>query len=154
MGAGDTMIRAARSDELALLQTLEQAAGAPFRELAMHAIADDQAPSLEGLAAFVQAGEHGLSLMPTTLPSPTCWWTCSTAVRTLSRSRSSRLRSAWPRCSAARPRGHLGAAARSGGIDPDHVHRRAMERALLRAAWFPAPMRYRADAGPASRPRS
>jgi GNAT superfamily N-acetyltransferase len=50
------MIRAARSDELALLQTLEQAAGAPFRELAMHAIADDQAPSLEGLAAFVHAG--------------------------------------------------------------------------------------------------
>jgi hypothetical protein len=30
--AGDSMIRAARSDEILLLQTLEQAAGAPFRE--------------------------------------------------------------------------------------------------------------------------
>ncbi len=35
------MIRAARSDGLLLLQTLELAAGAPFRELAMYAIADD-----------------------------------------------------------------------------------------------------------------
>jgi GNAT superfamily N-acetyltransferase len=50
------MIRAARSDELSLLQTLEQAAGAPFRELAMHSIADDEPPSLEDLAAFQQSG--------------------------------------------------------------------------------------------------
>jgi hypothetical protein len=52
------MIRAARSDEISLLQTLKQAAGAPFREAAIHAIADDAPPSLEGLAAFVQAGQR------------------------------------------------------------------------------------------------
>lgn len=50
------MIRAARSDELPLLQTLEQAAGAPFRELAMHSIADDEPPSLADLATFQQNG--------------------------------------------------------------------------------------------------
>jgi GNAT superfamily N-acetyltransferase len=50
------MIRAARGDELPLLQTLEQAAGAPFRELAMYSIADDASPSLEDLAAFQQNG--------------------------------------------------------------------------------------------------
>jgi hypothetical protein len=65
--AGDTLILAARSDELSLLRFLEQAAGAPFRELPMHAVADDEAPSLASLAAFVQLGEHGSSLMLTTL---------------------------------------------------------------------------------------
>ncbi|MGH3974998.1 MAG: GNAT family N-acetyltransferase [Pseudonocardiaceae bacterium] len=46
------MIRAARADDLPVLRELERAAGASFRDLGMHAIADDPPPSLAELAVF------------------------------------------------------------------------------------------------------
>ncbi len=50
------MIRAARADDLPALRELERAAGAPFRGLGMHAVADDPPPSLADLAVFQNDG--------------------------------------------------------------------------------------------------
>jgi len=50
------MIRLARADDLPALRELERAAGAPFRELVMAAIADDEPPSLAVLASFQEDG--------------------------------------------------------------------------------------------------
>ncbi|GAB3284027.1 GNAT family N-acetyltransferase [Parasphingorhabdus pacifica] len=50
------MIRRARGDDLPVLRDIERAAGAPFRNLGMDAIADDDPPSIEDLSAFQQAG--------------------------------------------------------------------------------------------------
>ena len=50
------MIRLARARDLPLLQRIEQAAGAPFRTLGMDAVADDEPPTIEHLAAYQQAG--------------------------------------------------------------------------------------------------
>lgn len=51
-----TVIRPARLEDLALLRELERAAGAPFRDLGMTAIADDDPPSIAELADFQQDG--------------------------------------------------------------------------------------------------
>ncbi len=50
------MIRAARADDLPVLRELERAAGASFRNLGMHAVADDPPPSLAELAVFQHEG--------------------------------------------------------------------------------------------------
>jgi GNAT superfamily N-acetyltransferase len=50
------MIRAARADDLPALRELERAAGASFRSLGMHAVADDPPLSLAELAVFQYAG--------------------------------------------------------------------------------------------------
>ncbi|NEE01940.1 GNAT family N-acetyltransferase [Phytoactinopolyspora halotolerans] len=50
------MIRRARGDELEILQEVERAAGAPFREVGMDLIADDDPPSISELAEFQRAG--------------------------------------------------------------------------------------------------
>ena len=61
-------IRAGGEEDLRLLQDLERAAGAPFRELGMDAVADDDPPPLgllrraaraDGLWIAVDAGVHG-----------------------------------------------------------------------------------------------
>lgn len=48
------MIRAARFHDLPALRELERAAGAAFRELGMHAVADDEPMSIAALAVFQQ----------------------------------------------------------------------------------------------------
>ncbi|WP_409494027.1 GNAT family N-acetyltransferase [Amycolatopsis sp. cmx-11-12] len=50
------MIRLAVPEDLPVLQDIERAAGEPFRALGMAAIADDDPPSLEDLAAYRNAG--------------------------------------------------------------------------------------------------
>ncbi|GHF47002.1 GNAT family N-acetyltransferase [Streptomyces morookaense] len=49
-------IRAARVDELSVLQDIERAAGECFREIGMPEIADDEPPSLGELARHQRAG--------------------------------------------------------------------------------------------------
>jgi GNAT superfamily N-acetyltransferase len=49
-------IRPVRADELPLLQDIERAAGAPFRDLGMTAIADDEPPALDTLEGYRRAG--------------------------------------------------------------------------------------------------
>ena len=49
-------IRPVRKDELACLQDIEQAAGAPFAEIDKCEVAEDEPPSLETLAAYQQQG--------------------------------------------------------------------------------------------------
>ncbi len=48
--------RPAREDEIAALQEIERRAGAPFAEVGMSAVADDEPPSWEVLRAFVTEG--------------------------------------------------------------------------------------------------
>ena len=50
------MIRTARPDDLPALRELERAAGAPFRDLGMTAVADDEPPSIADLAGFQDKG--------------------------------------------------------------------------------------------------
>lgn len=50
------MVRRARVDDLPALREIERAAGAPFRESGMAAIAEDEPPSLELLAGFQRDG--------------------------------------------------------------------------------------------------
>jgi len=50
------LIRAARPDDLPALRELERAAGAPFRDLGMTAVADDEPPSVADLAVFQEDG--------------------------------------------------------------------------------------------------
>lgn len=50
------MIRSTRVDDLPALRDLERSAGAAFRDLGMHAVADDEPPTIEDLTAFQQAG--------------------------------------------------------------------------------------------------
>ncbi len=50
------MIRPATSEDLAQLQEIERAAGAPFREVGMAVIADDEPPTLPQLQRYVDAG--------------------------------------------------------------------------------------------------
>ena len=50
-----TTIRPARAADLPALQGVERAAGAPFRVLGMHAVADDEPPPLEHLAEYQRA---------------------------------------------------------------------------------------------------
>lgn len=55
-GVADSLIRAARADDLPALRELERAAGTPFRDLGMVAVADDEPPSVADLAAFQEEG--------------------------------------------------------------------------------------------------
>jgi ribosomal protein S18 acetylase RimI-like enzyme len=50
------VIRPARGDELETLRQLEIAAGAPFRDLGMDAVADDTPPSVVALAGALDRG--------------------------------------------------------------------------------------------------
>lgn len=50
------MVRTARCDDLPKLRELERAAGSPFRELGMYAVADDEPPSIADLEAFHDDG--------------------------------------------------------------------------------------------------
>lgn len=50
------MIRPAREVELPALREVERAAGAPFRDLGMDAVADDEPLPVDELAAFQRAG--------------------------------------------------------------------------------------------------
>ena len=50
------MIRTARADDLASLQAVEVAAGEAFRSIGMDAIADDEPPSIDNLAAYAASG--------------------------------------------------------------------------------------------------
>lgn len=50
------MIRQAHVDDLPALRELERAAGAPFRELGMDLVADDDPPAIADLTVFQQAG--------------------------------------------------------------------------------------------------
>lgn len=52
----DVAIRAARTDELDLLRRIEIAAGAPFRDVGMDAVADDAPPSTVVLAGALERG--------------------------------------------------------------------------------------------------
>lgn len=49
------MIRLARSEDLPKLREVERAAGAPFRDLGMGAVADEEPLSVNELALFQQA---------------------------------------------------------------------------------------------------
>ena len=53
--AREIMIRAVRSDELALLVEIERAAGESFRSLGMDVVADDEPASVEELAPYAEA---------------------------------------------------------------------------------------------------
>jgi GNAT superfamily N-acetyltransferase len=50
------MIRAATTEDLIVLQDIERAAGAPFAEIGMTAVADDEPPSMATLREFQRAG--------------------------------------------------------------------------------------------------
>ncbi len=55
-GGVDTAIRAARAEDLPALGQIERAAGASFRTLGMHAVADDPSLSVASLATFQEDG--------------------------------------------------------------------------------------------------
>jgi len=52
----DVVIRLATEPDLPLLPDIERSAGAPFRELGMMAVADDEPPSVEGLRSYLTTG--------------------------------------------------------------------------------------------------
>ncbi|WP_166356149.1 GNAT family N-acetyltransferase [Phytoactinopolyspora limicola] len=56
------MIRVARADDLIALQEIEVAAGAPFRDLGMDMIADDDPPTVADLTAFQVDGRAWVSV--------------------------------------------------------------------------------------------
>ena len=49
-------IRSARPEDLPVLQEIERAAGAPFHDLGMSGVADDEPPSLAALSVFQRHG--------------------------------------------------------------------------------------------------
>ncbi len=51
-----TTIRPARADDLPALREIERAAGRAFAELDMHAVAEDEPPSLQTLQEYADAG--------------------------------------------------------------------------------------------------
>ncbi|MDP9644312.1 GNAT superfamily N-acetyltransferase [Actinopolyspora lacussalsi] len=62
------MIRNARADELPMLREIETAAGAVFREIGMHEIADDEPPTTAELAAFQADGRAWVAVDATDRP--------------------------------------------------------------------------------------
>jgi GNAT superfamily N-acetyltransferase len=58
------IVREARHSDLPSLQEIERAAGAPFAELGMTAVAEDPPPSLEALGEYVTAGRCWVSAGP------------------------------------------------------------------------------------------
>ncbi|HZH04345.1 MAG TPA: GNAT family N-acetyltransferase, partial [Myxococcaceae bacterium] len=58
----------ARPEDLPLLQALERAAGASFRSLGMHKIADDEPPTVGALAAFQRDGRAWVAVDLEDLP--------------------------------------------------------------------------------------
>lgn len=63
------MVRLARVDDLPALREIERAAGAPFREVEMCAIAEDEPPSLEVLAGFQRDGRAWVVVDDTDRPA-------------------------------------------------------------------------------------
>lgn len=55
-GLTPAAVRAARPADLPALRKLERAAGAPFRDLGMAVVADDEPPSVAELARFQEDG--------------------------------------------------------------------------------------------------
>jgi predicted N-acetyltransferase YhbS len=62
------VIRLARSDELPALREVERAAGSPFRDIGMDAVADDEPPSVDELAVFQQDGRAWVATDDTDKP--------------------------------------------------------------------------------------
>jgi len=62
------IVREARHSDLPSLQEIERAAGAPFAELGMTAVAEDPPPSLEELGEYVAAGRCWVSAGPDDRP--------------------------------------------------------------------------------------
>ena len=62
------VIRLARRDDLPALREVERAAGAPFRDVGMDAVADDEPPSIEELAVFQQDGRAWVATDDTDQP--------------------------------------------------------------------------------------
>ncbi|ASU77729.1 GNAT family N-acetyltransferase [Actinopolyspora erythraea] len=62
------MIRNARPDELSALRDIETAAGAAFREIGMHEVADDEPPTTVELAAFQSDGRAWVAVDATDRP--------------------------------------------------------------------------------------
>lgn len=56
MSAPQSPIRLARHDDLPTLPDIERAAGAPFRDLGMHAVADGEPPGVPTLRSFQRDG--------------------------------------------------------------------------------------------------
>jgi predicted N-acetyltransferase YhbS len=50
------LIRTGRLDDLERLRSIERAAGEAFRSISMKAIADDEPPSVDELAAYTRSG--------------------------------------------------------------------------------------------------
>jgi GNAT superfamily N-acetyltransferase len=50
------MIRLAREDDLPVIQDIERAAGTGFRQLGMHAVAEDSPPSIDVLRSYQSVG--------------------------------------------------------------------------------------------------
>lgn len=62
------MLRAATTDDLPGLRGIERAAGVPFRDLGMAAVADDEPPTVAELAEFVQDGRAWVVTGPEDAP--------------------------------------------------------------------------------------
>jgi len=62
------VIRRARPDDLPALRELERAAGGPFRDLGMAAVADDEPPTVDELAGFQQDGRAWVATDDTDAP--------------------------------------------------------------------------------------
>ena len=54
-------IRPARESDLVAVQGIERAAGAPFAEIGMTVVAEDDPPSIDSLLQFVQNGRAWVS---------------------------------------------------------------------------------------------
>lgn len=83
----DVAIRPARHDDVARMRAIEVAAGVPFRELGMDAVADDPPPPTVVLRGFVERGDAWVLEHRDGEPWPTGSTPSSTAGRTSTRSR-------------------------------------------------------------------
>jgi GNAT superfamily N-acetyltransferase len=61
-------VRAARADDLLIVQDIERAAGQLFRAVGMPEIADDPPPSVDALTAYQQAGRAWVAADPADVP--------------------------------------------------------------------------------------
>ncbi len=63
------MIRAAREGDLTICQDIERAAGAPFADLGMSAVAEDEPPGLDVLRAFQRSGRAWVHVVDDDVPA-------------------------------------------------------------------------------------